>query len=93
MTASEAGKGHRYRSVDKQAFDAGWDRIFGTNTLADLTSPCVEVCRLDYTKKVCTGCFRTLDEIGAWMNCNEDEKRRILANVEERKKSVKDTIA
>lgn len=90
MTASEAGKGDRYRSVNKQAFDSGWDRIFGANTLEDLTSPCVEICQLDYSKKVCRGCLRTLDEIGAWMHCSDDEKRRILKNVKERKKHAKD---
>lgn len=93
MAASEAGKGDRYRSVNRQAFEAGWDRIFGYNTMADLTSPCVEVCQLDYTKKICTGCLRTLDEIAAWTNCNEDEKRRILKNVEERKQNVKSASA
>lgn len=85
----EAGKGSRQRPVyDKERFYENWDRIFG-----GVSSPCVEVCRLDYTKKVCTGCLRTLDEIAAWGNCNEDEKRRILKNIEERKKHVKDNDA
>lgn len=85
MPASEAGKGDSYRKVDQQAFEAGWDRIFGSPK-ADLESPCVEICTLDFTKELCVGCLRTLDEIGAWTNCNDDEKRRILANVEERKR-------
>lgn len=87
MPASEAGKGDTYRPYNRESFEAGWERAFKkTTTLEDLTSPCVEVCQLDYVNKVCAGCFRTLDEIAAWMNCNDDEKRRILANVEKRKK-------
>ena len=86
MPASEAGKGDTYRPYDRESFEAGWERAFG-RPKADLESPCVDVCQFDYVKKVCIGCLRTLDEIGAWMNCNEDEKRRILANVAERKKA------
>lgn len=82
MPASEAGKGDTYRKVDRSAFDAGWDRAFGVSP----KSPCVEVCLLDFAREICTGCLRTLDEIGAWSICNDDEKRRILTNVEERKR-------
>lgn len=83
MPASEAGKGDTYREVNREAYEAGWDRVFSSPD-----SPCVEVCSLDFTKELCTGCLRTLDEIGAWYNCNADEKRRILRNVEERRKHV-----
>lgn len=83
--ATEAGKGDTYRRVDRAAFEAGWDRVFGSPR-ADLESPCVEVCSFDYGRGLCTGCLRTLNEIGAWLNCNQDEKRRILGNVEERKR-------
>jgi hypothetical protein len=84
---AEAGKGSRHRQVNKEAFEAGWDRIFG-NPKKDLESPCVEICQFDYVKGVCIGCHRTLDEIGEWINCGSEEKKRILANVEERKKDV-----
>ena len=84
MAASEAGKGDNYRKVNREAFEAGWDRIFGSPK-ADLESPCEEVCQFDYVRGLCTSCHRTLKEIEAWMHCNQDEKRRILANVAERK--------
>lgn len=82
----DGGKGDTYRPVDKTAFDAGWDRIFG-NPKEDLESPCVEICQFDYVKGMCIGCMRTLKEIEAWMHCNADEKRRILDNVKERKEA------
>lgn len=87
------GKGDTYRPVDREAFNNGWDRIFGKNRLEDITSPCVEICHLDYVKKICTGCHRTLSEIEAWSYCNDDERRRILGNVEERKRHAQGTHA
>jgi predicted Fe-S protein YdhL (DUF1289 family) len=79
---SDGGKGSAQRPVqDKEKFDQNWDRIFG-----GVSSPCVDVCQLDYAAQVCRGCFRTLNEIAAWGYANEDERRRILDNIEERKK-------
>jgi predicted Fe-S protein YdhL (DUF1289 family) len=78
---AEAGKGSRHRPVNKEAFEAGWDRIFG-----GVSSPCVDVCDMDYAANICRGCHRTLDEVAAWGYANNDERQRILNNVEERKK-------
>lgn len=81
---ADGGKGSRQRPVDKAVFDANFDRIFGK-----VESPCVDVCQLDFVKKICVGCHRTLSEIEAWSFCNDDEKRRILRNMEERKQHEK----
>ena len=81
---AEAGKGSRHRPVNKEAFEAGWDRIFG-----GVSSPCVDVCDMDYAANICRGCYRTMDEISAWGFSNEDEKQRILKNTEERKQHAK----
>jgi len=40
-------------------------------------TPCVRNCCLD-EKDVCMGCYRSLAEILAWSQANEDEKREIL---------------
>jgi len=82
---AEAGKGSRHRPVlDQATFDKSWDRIFGGTS-----SPCVDVCDMDYAANVCRGCYRTMDEISAWGFSNEDEKQRILKNTEERKQHAK----
>ena len=39
-------------------------------------SPCVLTCQLD-DQKICLGCKRTIDEIVAWLNMSEDEKRAV----------------
>ena len=48
-------------------------------------SPCVSVCLLDASGHICTGCFRTLDEIAAWGALDAAAKRRILAELPARK--------
>ncbi len=49
-------------------------------------SPCVEVCRMDGEKGVCIGCGRTLREIAMWSSMTEEERRRVMALLPERKK-------
>ena len=39
-------------------------------------SPCISVCVMDADGVLCTGCFRTLDEIAAWGMLDADAKRR-----------------
>ena len=53
---------------------------------ADPRSPCTAVCALDSASGYCRGCFRTIEEISAWLLIGPDEKRRILAEVELRKR-------
>lgn len=51
---------------------------------ASPASPCVLVCKLD-TDSVCIGCFRHVDEIGAWACASPDEQQRILARAQSRR--------
>ncbi|MDB5777255.1 MAG: hypothetical protein JWP38_3388 [Herbaspirillum sp.] len=51
-------------------------------------SPCTNVCRLDANGDICVGCHRTLDEIVAWGEADDAEKRAILASVERRRAIV-----
>lgn len=46
-------------------------------------SPCIDVCRIE--GGVCAGCLRTLDEIARWREMSGDEKRAVLAAIEQRK--------
>ncbi|MDG1203941.1 MAG: DUF1289 domain-containing protein [Pseudomonadales bacterium] len=49
-------------------------------------TPCVRICKIE--NDVCIGCHRTLDEIGAWMNANSEEKLAILAAAAQRHESM-----
>jgi predicted Fe-S protein YdhL (DUF1289 family) len=42
-----------------------------------IKSPCVNICQLD-ADKVCLGCFRSLEEIGAWSLASEEERGQIV---------------
>jgi uncharacterized protein len=43
------------------------------------------VCTLDAANNnLCSGCFRTLDEIGAWSVMTDDEKRQVWTLIEQR---------
>lgn len=48
----------------------------------DVHSPCRNVCRLD-DDSVCEGCRRTIDEITRWSQMSSEEKRSILARLEQ----------
>ena len=43
-----------------------------------IESPCIRVCTLDAAGDLCLGCFRTLDEIGAWSSLSDPERRHVL---------------
>lgn len=40
-------------------------------------SPCVSVCQMDAVSGWCAGCLRTLPEIAAWSQLDEDAKRAV----------------
>ena len=44
-------------------------------------SPCVAVCRMDLSKEVCAGCYRTLYEIARWREMTDTERKVVLAAV------------
>jgi predicted Fe-S protein YdhL (DUF1289 family) len=52
---------------------------------ASVASPCINTCRLDASGTLCIGCWRTLDEIAAWGGLDDEQRRTVLAAVEQRK--------
>ena len=46
-------------------------------------SPCVSVCMLDLDD-VCTGCFRTAQEITDWFAMDDDTRREVISLARER---------
>ena len=49
-------------------------------------SPCISVCLLD-DKDICTGCFRSADEITDWFMATADQKREMLRRARERREA------
>jgi len=54
-----------------------------------VASPCISVCVLDPATGVCTGCFRTLDEIAAWSVLDDAAKLAVWAALPARRAQVK----
>ncbi|MSP48017.1 MAG: DUF1289 domain-containing protein [Alphaproteobacteria bacterium] len=51
-------------------------------------SPCIGLCVLDPESGCCKGCFRTIEEIGAWIGLDDGGRRQILRRVAERRSAA-----
>jgi predicted Fe-S protein YdhL (DUF1289 family) len=47
-------------------------------------SPCVGVCALDQARQYCTGCGRTIVEIGRWTSGSDAWRAQIIADLPRR---------
>lgn len=56
-----------------------------------VSSPCINLCQMDPTKRLCRGCFRTLDEISAWSRLDDSSKAEVLAIVAKRRAEAAQT--
>ena len=50
-----------------------------------VASPCINVCKMDALSGLCTGCFRTIDEITLWSRIDDARRQDILAAVSRRR--------
>jgi predicted Fe-S protein YdhL (DUF1289 family) len=53
-------------------------------TTSTVPSPCVSVCRMNPGTGFCEGCWRTIDEIAAWSQLDDQAKQAILVRLDER---------
>ena len=51
-------------------------------------SPCINVCVIDQTSKICIGCGRTLTEIAAWGGLNLAACKDVMKLLPERMKGL-----
>jgi uncharacterized protein len=49
----------------------------------------MKICALDLASGLCSGCGRSLDEIGAWLSLTDEARRRIMAELPERMKKLR----
>ncbi len=50
----------------------------------ELPSPCISVCRMAFATGLCQGCLRTLEESTAWSRLDDEGKRLIWGQIEQR---------
>ena len=61
-----------------------------TDNVADIPSPCIGVCAMNGSTGLCEGCFRTIDEILAWWDMDNDGKAQLMQVIEQRQHSLFD---
>nr|WP_214658470.1 DUF1289 domain-containing protein [Pseudomonas folii] len=55
-----------------------------SNVSPAVPSPCISLCRLD-EQKVCLGCFRHVEDIREWRSADDNRRRQIRANADQRR--------
>ena len=51
----------------------------------EIESPCISICVVHPATRLCTGCLRSIDEIGEWSLMSSDERAKIMDELPERK--------
>ncbi len=53
---------------------------------SEVESPCVKLCVVHPEARICVGCYRSIDEIGAWSRLSPEARRAVMADLPERAK-------
>lgn len=51
----------------------------------EVESPCVQICVVHPAERICTGCYRTIDEISRWSRMGSSERAEIMNDLPSRK--------
>ena len=55
----------------------------------EIESPCVKICIIHPSERLCTGCHRTIEEISAWSRLPQIERDKIINELPERASKLK----
>lgn len=50
----------------------------------EVESPCIKICVIHAESRLCTGCLRSIDEIGAWSRMTPEARREVMAELPNR---------
>jgi len=50
----------------------------------EVDSPCVNICIIHPQANICTGCFRTIDEISSWSKMSNSKRKGIIKELPNR---------
>jgi len=48
---------------------------------AEIESPCIKICVIHPESRLCTGCLRSIDEIGAWSRMTPEARAEVMADL------------
>lgn len=52
--------------------------------ISAVKSPCIGTCLLFPGTQMCSGCFRTVDEVRDWIEMTDEERLAVIAELDER---------
>ena len=55
----------------------------------EIESPCVKICVIHPSERLCTGCHRTIEEISEWSRLPQIERDKIINELPERASKLK----
>ena len=50
----------------------------------EIESPCIKICVVHPEARICTGCLRSIEEIGRWSKMSADERQEIMTALPDR---------
>ena len=50
-----------------------------------IATPCLKLCKADFSAPFCVGCFRTLDEIAGWRDFSDAQRQVVLEKLPKRR--------
>ena len=53
-------------------------------TRNEVESPCIKLCSIHPEEKICVGCLRSMEEIGAWSAMTPETRRMIMEELPSR---------
>ncbi|GAA6207944.1 hypothetical protein NBRC116601_12370 [Cognatishimia sp. WU-CL00825] len=68
--------------MSKEQKDKVWKRD-------EINSPCIQVCVVHPVERICTGCYRTIDEIAQWSKLSPEERADITSDLGARASRLK----
>lgn len=51
------------------------DEVWKRNEIA---SPCIKICVIHPKERICTGCYRSIDEIARWSRMSDAERSDVI---------------
>lgn len=62
--------------------DAIWKRD-------EIQSPCIKICVMHPEARLCTGCYRSIEEITGWTRMSAEDRRAVMEDLPTREGLVK----
>lgn len=55
---------------------------------SEIESPCIKICVIEPTSRLCTGCLRSIDEIGIWSQLSAEARKTVMDDLPNRTKLI-----